>query len=123
MAAKGLGNCDDLIDIFFPCATDLQVHIQAQTIGLICELAQLCLRHLAKAVCLAIEQVQAEALQLVAIGEVQHVGRRETSIVEIGQQGIAMSKQAQLPEPVEQLAGECFGQCRRRLSPDSLVAQ
>ena len=107
---KRLGDGDHLIDIFFQRAADFQVHIQPERIGLVGKRLQLRGCHLAQAVFLAVQQMQAQTLQLVAIGEVQQVGRRDTAMGEVGQQGIGMGKQAHLPKAVEQLPGQCFSQ-------------
>ncbi|MNS62811.1 hypothetical protein D3C72_958870 [compost metagenome] len=78
---------------------------------------------MAQAVFLAVEQVQAQALQLVAIGEIQQVGGGDTTVGEVGQQRVGVGKQAQLPETLKQPLGQCFGQHWSSYLFDHLVAQ
>ncbi|MNL28430.1 hypothetical protein D3C87_1500720 [compost metagenome] len=78
---------------------------------------------MAEAVFLTVEQVQAQALQLVAISKVQHVGGRDTTMGEVGQQGIGVGKQAQLLEALKQLPGQCLRQHGGRFGPGRLVAE
>ncbi|MNK81872.1 hypothetical protein D3C87_1016320 [compost metagenome] len=86
------------------------MHVQPEGIGLGSERLKLRGGHLTQAVFLTVEQVQAQALQFVAIGEVQQVARCDTAVGQVGQQGVGMGKQAQLRQSVEQLAGQCLGQ-------------
>ncbi|MCY1454609.1 hypothetical protein D9M71_716860 [compost metagenome] len=86
------------------------MHIQPECFGLVCKHLKLRGCHLTQAVFLTVEQVQAQALEFVAIGEVQQVARGDTAVGQVGQQGVGMGKQAQLRQSVEQLAGQCLGQ-------------
>src|SRR5689334_16958688 len=58
-----------------------------------------------------------------AIGEVQQVGRGDTTMGEVGQQRVGVGKQAQLPETLKQPPGQCVRQHGSSLALDHFMAQ
>ncbi|MNP18798.1 hypothetical protein D3C76_1112950 [compost metagenome] len=116
-AADGTGHGHGLVDILGQRAADFQVHLKAQGTGLGGEGGEALGRHLRKAVVLAVEQVQREAIEFVPVGEIEHVLGADTTVGEVGQQRVAMGEQAQAVEPREQAAGKFGGKHQGRRGP------
>ncbi|MNE70542.1 hypothetical protein D3C80_1663390 [compost metagenome] len=99
------------------------MHVQAELPRLGGEGLELGRGHARKTVLLAVEQVQAEPLQFVAVGEVQQVGGDQAAVGQVAQQRVAMGEQAHLVEAREQPFGQHRSQRRRRGGAAGLVAQ
>ena len=120
--ADRLGDGDDLIDVWLAGAADFQVYVQAEPGGFVTECLQLGRGHVAQAVGLAIEHVQAQPLQLVAIGEVQQFTWHDAALGQVGQQGVGVGEQAHAFQPLDKGVGQLRREQRGRASAVGVVA-
>ncbi|MNY12859.1 hypothetical protein D3C86_1459640 [compost metagenome] len=108
--AEGPGDGHDLIHLLLARAADFQVQVEAQAFGLGGKGQELLPVHPGEAVLLAVEQVQADALELMGVGEIEQVGGLEATLGEVAQQRIGMGEQTQLLQSFEQLFGHGWGE-------------
>ncbi|MNJ53862.1 hypothetical protein D3C77_492760 [compost metagenome] len=81
----GFGHGDRRINVLLERTADFQMHFKRQLPGLVSEGVQLRGVHLRKTVVLAVEHMQAQAFELMTVGEIEQVEGRQAPVGEVGQ--------------------------------------